>query len=382
MKDLQEIVRVFKQAQQENQKVAIATIVNTKGSVYRRPGARMIVTEAGQIAGAISGGCLESDVIEQAQSLLLAGGESKLLQYDSTTSDDLVLGMGSGCNGVVQVLIEPLKTIAAQSLQFIEQCWEHHLAGAIATVFRVEGDLDTRVGDRLLLDAEGKIVQGITDPQLASKLLQDTSQVLSTGKNQVKSYPLNGGSAEVLIEVIQPPVSLLVFGAGYDAIPVVTFAKQLGWQVTVIDHRPAYATCDRFPTADKIIVSRPGDLLGQISLTPQTVAVVMTHHYLYDQTLLQILLPSPVPYVGLLGPKHRSQQLLKDYQAEGLSFTKEQLHRLYAPVGLDIGAETPEEIALAIVAEIQSALNHYSGGNLRQRTGPIHGEDRTCLTLV
>lgn len=382
MKELQNILQAFEQAQAHHQRAAIATVVNTQGSVYRRPGARMFMTETGQMVGAISGGCLESDVWERAQALIASGGGSIQVRYDANANDDLVWGLGMGCNGAVDVLIESLEVPSATSqLEFIAECFQQQQAGAIATIFQVQGEIGVDIADRLFLKADGTVVEAIAHPQLQTRLLSDAYQVLATGRNQVMTYSLDNGCVEVLIEAIQPPVSLLVIGAGYDAIPVVEFAKQLGWQVTVIDHRSTYATRDRFPQADQVIAVYPVEISNTLSWSAQTVAVVMTHHYLQDKTWLKLLLPSPLRYLGVLGPKRRTQKLLEDLQLEGILLNGSH-HHLYNPVGLDIGAETPEEIALAIVAEIQAVLAERSGGHLRSRSGSIHSETHSCLTLV
>jgi len=342
----------------------------------------MLLTETGEMVGAISGGCLESDVFERAKPLLWQNSKPIVVQYDTTANDDLVWGMGMGCNGVVQVLVESLHTESARKqLEFIADCFQQKAAGAIATIFHIEGNVDTQIADRLLLKPDNTVVNYIADPQLATRLLQDTYRVLAEGKTQVISYQLDHGFVEALIEVIQPPVPLLLFGAGYDAIPVVQLAKQLGWHVTVIDHRPTYATRDRFPQADEIILCRPNELEAHLMLHSRTIAVVMTHHYQHDQTLLRSLLPSPIQYLGVLGPKQRTQQLLEDLHVEGFALTNVQRQRLYHPIGLDLGAETPEEIALAIVAEIQAVLTNHTGGMLRDRHAPIHdpNPERVCL---
>jgi xanthine/CO dehydrogenase XdhC/CoxF family maturation factor len=383
MKELQNILKAFEQNQDASQRSAIVTVVKTSGSVYRRPGARMMLTEAGQIVGAISGGCLESDVFERAKPLLLQAAKPIVVQYDTTASDDLIWGLGMGCNGSVQVLIESLNTDAKSQLEFIAGCFQQQEPGAIATIFHVEGTVHAQIGDRLFLKLDDvAVVNGIADRQLTTRLLQDTGRILTSGKTQVIAYTLDHGFVEVLIEVIQPPTPLLVFGAGYDAIPVVQLAKQLGWQVTVIDHRPTFATCDRFPQADEILVCNPNELHANLKLNSRMVAVVMTHHYLHDQTLLRSLLPSPIQYLGVLGPKQRTQQLLHDLRLEGFVPTDAQQQRFFHPVGLDVGAETPEEIALAIVAEIQAVLAQRSGNHLRSRQGSIHGEEKPCPVLV
>lgn len=382
MKELQNILAAFEKSQ-SSERSAIATIVKTIGSVYRRPGARMLLTEAGQIVGAISGGCLESDVFERAKPLL-QDSKPIVVQYDTTVSDDVIWGLGMGCNGSVQVLIESLNTASAKrQLEFIADCFQQNQPGAIATIFQVEGDVDVQIADRLFLKPDGTVAEGAANPQLATRLLPDTCGVLAEGKTQVISYVLDHGSVEVLIEAVHPPVPLLIFGAGYDAIPVMQLAKQLGWHVTVIDHRPTFATRDRFPQADEIIVCNPNELHVHLTLNSRMVAVVMTHHYLHDQTLLRTLLPSPIHYLGMLGPKRRTQQLLEDLSIQGLT-SDDQLQRLYYPIGLDLGAETPEEIALAIVAEIQAVFTERTGGMLKDRKAPIHhpNPELICLPLA
>lgn len=383
MKELQNILQAFEQIKAANQRAAIATVVKTSGSVYRRPGARMLITETGQSIGAISGGCLESDVFERAQPMMVQGGHPICVHYDTAASNDVIWGLGMGCNGAVEVLIESLDTASAQSsLELIAACFQQQQSGVIATVFRGEGELSPEMATRLFVWPDGTVLNNIAHQQLSSQLLQDTYQALAIGKNQVTVYHLEQGLAEVLIEVIHPPVPLHIFGAGYDAVPVVQLAKQLGWQVTVIDHRPAYATRDRFPQADQIIVCHAHELSATLPFNPHSVAIVMTHQYLQDQALLKTLLPAPIRYLGVLGPKQRTQQLLDDLQAEGFGWTETQLQRLHAPIGLDIGAETPEEIALAIVAEIQATLTGRPGNSLRSRAGAIHGPISPCLALV
>ncbi len=384
MREFQDIIKGFKQIANDGRCSALATVVKTKGSVYRRPGARMLLVEDGQTIGSISGGCLEGDVFERSQPLMFYSGKPVVVQYDTTSSDDIVWGLGLGCNGVVDVLIESLNDASARSqIEFIADCLHQGKPGAIATVFHVEGETRANIASRLLLKPDGTVVDGIEDRQLARSVLEDAHRALfgaqfSSGnatRSQVQSYTLSNGTAEVLIEVIQPLVPLLVFGAGHDAIPVVEFAKQLGWHVTVIDSRPGYTTRDRFGLADEIIRSEPENIQAHLTLNPRMVAVVMTHNYLRDRALLRTLLPSPLRYVGILGPKSRTQRLLQDLQADGFIPTAAQLHRLYSPIGLDIGADAPEAIALAIVAEIQAVLANRSGSALRERIGSIHSEE-------
>jgi xanthine/CO dehydrogenase XdhC/CoxF family maturation factor len=219
---------------------------------------------------------------------------------------------------------------------------------------------------------DGTVKSDIEDTALLAQIREDAQKALDNNRSTVKVYPLPLGKAEVFIEVIQPPVPLMIFGAGHDAVPLVRLAQELGWYVTVVDSRQADATRERFPSADEVILSRPESIGDRIGLDNRTVAVVMTHNYLHDLEILKTLLLSPVRYLGILGPKSRTGKLLQDLQEQGITPTENQLQHLYSPVGLDIGADTPEEIALSIVAEIQGVLANHSGGSLRNKLGPIH----------
>lgn len=318
----------------------------------------MLLVEDGQMISAISGGCLEGDVFERAQSLMFYGGEPMVVRYDTTSSEDIVFGFGLGCNGVVDVLIESLgDETAASQMSFIQDCLQSGQAGAIATIFKIAGVSDITLGSRLMLKSDGTVINGITNAVIAQTIETDARHVLKEKQTRVQSYTIPEGQVDVLIEIIQPLVPLLVFGAGYDAIPVVQLAKHLGWHVTVIDDRPGFLTSDRFPQADQILWREADDHDSyRHLLIPQTVAVVMTHRYLSDLAFLQTLIPSPVRYLGVLGPKRRMQKLWDDLAKNNIFATVAQKQRIYNPVGLDIAAETPQEIALSIVAEIKLYL--------------------------
>lgn len=222
MKELQNIIAAIEQIKHSNQRTAIATVVKTSGSVYRRAGARMLLTESGQTIGTISGGCLESDVFEQAQEVIFDKSEPILVQYDTTASDDIVWGLGLGCNGMVHVLIESLSdTSTSSQLEFITACFAQNQPGVIATIFQVRGETQIKVASRLFCKQDGTVINNIVDSAFAQKVQSEAQQVLQQGRSCVKSYLLANGVAEVLLEVIQPPVELLIFGAGHDAISVV-----------------------------------------------------------------------------------------------------------------------------------------------------------------
>ncbi len=390
MKEVLTIVEEFEKTTRDGKAAALATVVQASGSTYRHPGARMLMTQEGHSVGSISGGCLEADVFERAQEVMVSG-EPVVVTYDTTSDTDIVWGLGLGCNGLVRVLIERLAPQSQPAhLAFLAGCFRSRQMGVLATVFRVAGQVQENVGARLMLQLDGSITNQIENSALVSLLLADAGKVLCHKQSTVKSYQLATGEAEVFIEVIQPPVALILFGAGHDAVAVARLAKELGWQVTVVDNRQSNRTLERFSQADAIVLCRPERIQEHITMDNRTVAVVMTHNYLHDLELLKTLLPSPLCYLGVLGPKSRTERLLHDLLSEGMVPIEKQLRRLYGPCGLDIGADTSEEIALSIMAEIQSVLTNRFGGFLRDRKGPIHSqsedylrsEDFLCLPSV
>ncbi len=372
MKELQAIIDVWEELNRSGKTAALATIVAVRGSTYRQPGARLLMSGDGQMVGLLSGGCLEADLAERARDVLASGGPT-LVTYDMSAETDIVWGLGLGCNGTVQVLIERLPSASGlDPIAFVAACMRQKQVGVLATLFCANGQVNGRVGARLMVHPENPVTGNLGDPELASAILADAQEALRECRSAVKAYQLSRGYAEALIEVVQPPVSLVLFGAGPDAVPVVRLAKELGWHVTVVDHRPAHATLDRFPHADAVVLSPPEEVPESLRMDTRTVAVVMTHHYLHDLDLLKRLLPAPVRYLGVVGPKSRTDQLLEELRAQGIVPPGDQLTRLYGPAGLDIGPEAPEQIALAIVAEIQAVLAGRAGGSLRDRRGPIH----------
>jgi xanthine/CO dehydrogenase XdhC/CoxF family maturation factor len=372
MKELQDIVAAFEKVKTGGKTAALATLVKASGSTYRRPGARMLMTSDGQMVGSLSGGCLEGDVFEQAQAVMTSG-KPIVVQYDTMSDEDIIWGLGLGCNGIVQILIERLEQESPfNPVTFLSECLHHRQVGVLATVFHVEGEVKAQVGTRLMLHPDGTVKSNIEDADLVAQIHDDAWKGLNDNRSTVKAYPLLAGKAEVFVELIQPPVPLMIFGAGHDAVPLLRLAQELGWYVTLVDNRQADGTRERFPSADKVILCRPEGISEAVVLDNRTIAVVMTHNYLHDLELLKTLLPSPVGYLGILGPKSRTEKLFQDLQEQGITPTETQLQRLYSPVGLDIGADTPEEIALSIVAEIQAVLANHSGGSLRNKLGPIH----------
>ena len=312
----------------------LATLVSVEGSSYRRPGARLLLTSDGRRIGSISGGCLEEDLLARARRVAETG-RAELVTYDTTAENDVVWGVGLGCHGVVKVLLERLSAAPP---------WPPVLAANFLA------HQPTQL----------HVVWQAPDPHLIGTALPPDRLSLPE-------------SVVVFHDTILPPNRLVIFGAGDDVRPLIRLAKELGWHVTVGDPRSAFATAARFPAADALIVAPAAELVARINPPPDALAVVMTHHYVHDVPILRDLFSRNLPYVGLLGPKKRARQIITDLHASGVSPTELQLARFHAPVGLDLGAETPEEVALSIVAEMRAKLAARDGRPLRERTRPIHG---------
>ena len=316
----------------------LATLATAEGSSYRRPGARLLVTANGGRIGSISGGSLEEDVIARAVQVL-ATGRAETVVYDTTSENDLVWGVGLGCHGVVRVVIEKLPPRPAWVVTLAENFASRH-STSLAITYQADnaGQLGTRLASE---PAEG-----------------------GDGSSAAKGA--------VFLNAIPPPTALVIFGAGDDAQPLARLAHELGWHVAIADPRAGFATASRFPTADALVVAPANELVDRVALDAGTLAVVMTHHYVHDVPLLGALLPRPLAFLGLLGPKKRADKILADLAGAGVAVTLEQRTRLHAPVGLDLGADSPEQVALAIVAEMQATLSGRDAQPLRQRTRPIH----------
>lgn len=367
MKELQDIVNAFDNAAKAGKQTALATVVLVEGSSYRRAGARMLVTEDGQLTGAISGGCLEGDALRKAR-LAMAQSKPMLVTYDTTDDDDAKFGVGLGCNGIIHILIEP---IFPENENSPINLFKHFLSKrepvVLITMFSLDNRQAAQPGTSLLMTADKLTKGSIPDDEIRDLLLADARDVLKNGNSVTKTY-VYGNGYTCFIELLQPAVSLIIFGAGNDAIPMVQFASVLGWQVTLVDGRANYAVPERFPLAKKIIIAKPEQALSQLIFDGRTVMVLMTHNYNYDMAMLRRLLPLQLSYVASLGPKKRLQRMLDELQDEGMDLTNEQLNSIYGPAGIDIGSENSDEIALSIIAEIQAVLNKRIVSSLRDKT--------------
>ncbi len=361
MKELIEICAALKNL--KGQPCALATVIQVEGSAYRRPGARMLMTPEGQSWGMVSGGCLEHDILEHGRRALQSG-RSWVIRYDSTSEDDIVFGTGLGCNGVIDVFIEPITEQFPECfISAVESCQKARRAGALGT--GIHGHGNSASGQHAFL-ADGDWTGNETLlPLLEAYPSRSENTALLSGE-------IRGTSARIFVQPLLPPIQLVVFGGWQDVIPLIRFAREIGFQVVVVDARQRQSSLRFFREADAVLLCSPREALARIQFDERTVAVLMNHNFERDQEALSALTKIYTPFLGMLGPKRRQQRIIEYVRASGVLISDEFARHIHGPVGLDIGAENPEEIALSIMAEILAVLNERNAKPVRDRSVPLH----------
>ncbi len=345
------LLPLYERERSAGRALVLGIVLETAGSTYRKPGALMLIASDGNYAGLLSGGCLEGDLREHANTVRETG-VPRVVSYDLRGPDDLLWGLGVGCEGAMNILL--IRVAAANDWQPIAHFFESlraHRATAVGIV--VEAGRSARTGGDIILPR----MLGASPPQppldsIELALLEHAMRSKAAWIDATEPGTKIFGLALAL------PPRVLLLGAGPDTLPVVDFASRLGWKVTLVDHRPAYAQAARFPTAERVILARPEELGSSVDTRGFNAAVVMSHHLASDLAYLIGLSKSEVPYVGLLGPAIRREKLLSDMGPDAQALRP----RLRAPVGLAIGGRAPESIALAIIAEIHAFIHGSEGG--------------------
>lgn len=369
LSETQEVLTAISSLEEGAQRMALATIVSVRGSTYRRPGARFLVGENGVTVGNLSGGCLEGEVEELAKDVMVTG-RPRLALYDLTADDEVVWGWGLGCNGAIEVFVEPGDK-AAEVAGALRGAIEEQRRVAVATV--LDSSLPgVQPGARMLLHANGAREGGIGARDADEALAAALSEALSSTGTGVRTIPTTSGDLRAFVEVLEPPLRLLVCGAGHDAIPLVRLGSSLGWSVVVVDDREAFLTHDRFPDAAGFVLTEPARAAGAAGTDGRSYVVVMSHNYLRDRDYLRSFIATDVAYIGMLGPRARLQRLLEDLARDGIEPLDHDVAKIHGPAGLDVGGEGPEEIAAAIVSEILAVSRKRGAGFLKDRRGPIH----------
>ena len=362
------LLPLFERERAAGNALAVGLLVHTAGSTYRKPGALMLIAANGDYAGLISGGCLEGDLREHAQSVIRPG-EPQLVTYDMRGADDLIWGLGLGCEGAMRILLFRVgPELEWHPLAHLTRALASHTPTAVGIVVE-STEPDLPVGTFTLpREAPSSLLRN-SIRQSGQRLLDalPVQTALETAARSGRAGWVEGTAAawKLFAFPLSLPPKLLLLGAGPDAAPVVDLAARQSWKVTVVDHRPAYAQADHFPFAERVILSRPDELLSAAELSRFSAAVVMSHHLPSDLAYLRSLSATSIPYVGLLGPAVRRERLLSDLGPQADSLRP----RLHAPVGLALGGRTPESIALAIVAEIH-AFVHLGETAIRRTEAP------------
>ena len=372
MSEITDVLTAIGSLSASGQRMALATIVAVRGSTYRRPGARLLVPEEGAPIGNISGGCLEGDVADMAR-LVMEEGRARLAGWDLTADDDAVWGLGLGCNGAIEVFIEPADR-AAEAARALRTALEEERPISLVTVIESTEPEAIAPGARLIVMPDGAVEGSLGRSDVDAEAIAAARELLTTERSEIRTL---AEGIRAFVEILDPPLRLVICGAGHDAVPLVRAASLLGWNVTVVDDRPAFLNRERFPEAHGFApVDDPSEVAEAVTVDARTFVVVMTHNFLRDKAYLRGLLTTDARYVAMLGPAARTQRLLMELEEEGTPITDEGRSRIHGPAGLDLGAEGPEEIAQAIIGEIVAVRRGRDGGFLKERPTPIHDRPR------
>jgi len=353
-------------------RAVLATVVAVEGSAYRRPGAKIVITEDGGGVGSITAGCLE-DAVRSLAREVFEDDTPRVERFDLTGTDE-EWGLGLGCNGVIDVLFEPLD----ESYRPVVDAYQRGEDVSVVTVLD-SGTTGISRGERALAfrtrdSGDGELVFEASDwPDWvrqeasgpAAKLLDDETserRTLERGEHRV----------DVFIDSVTAPPELIIFGSGHDVSPLVSLAKQVDFRVTVVTFRGAAASEDRFPAANRVLSMSPAEVRDELEFDSDTYAVVMSHNFIDDRIALEEVVATGTEYVGLMGPRKRFEEMRTEIEAEGRTLDDGDLDRIYSPAGLDLGGSTPVQIAHSIVAEVSAVHNERDPKHLRERDGPIH----------
>jgi len=369
--EIGDVLQAIESLSAKGERMALATIVAVRGSTYRRPGARLLVPEDGAPIGNISGGCLEGDVTDMAR-VVMEEGRARLAGWDLTADDDEVWGLGLGCNGAIEVFIEPADR-AAEVAGALRMALEEERPISVVTVLESGRD-DVATGSRIVVKPDGSSEGSLGEPLVDGAAVEAAREQLAAQTSEIRTLP---GDVRAFVEVLDPPLRLLICGAGHDAAPLVRTAADLGWSPVVVDDREGFLTRERYPEAAGFVhVEEPENAAKVAANDERTFVVVMTHNFLRDKAYVRSFLAAPVAYIGMLGPAARSQRILMELAEEGVDITEADRARMHGPAGLDLGSEGPEEIAGSIVSEIVAVRRGRAGGFLKERPGPIHDRPR------
>ncbi len=358
----------------------VATVVRVRGASYRKAGARMLLTHFRWISGSLSGGCLEDDLATKGWAMT-RNGEPVVVEYDPRSpaglNEDVRAAFGLGCGVIVDVMLERAGVPGRiDPLEFAERCLRTQRRGAVVTVIRSEAP-GIRPGMRVAVldrqDAEGDVF----DAALRAGMIADARAAIATGESANRTYRSELGNVDVFVEALLPPPRVFIFGTSHDAVPLVALIKTLGWDVSICTDELREVVRQRFTNVDEILVGSPTDLAARVGECDRAIGIVMSHSYDTDRANLGMLAATHCRYIGVLGPRARTQRMLTEL---GVGLQGDS--RIHAPVGLDIGADTPQEVALAIVAEVQSVLTSATGDHIRTRVTRVSEQPLSLMPRI
>lgn len=365
MKEIKSILQLYNSFKSSNEKCAIAQVVRVEESSYRREGARMLVFESGVFEGGISGGCLEGDALQRSQIAILKQQPS-IVTYD--TSKENEIGVGLGCNGVIDVLISPISENSS-TLEMLQKCVSDRGEHVIATVTALNSDIDAiPLGRPFYYDQDSASLEDCQHDGLRNFFQDKINDVLENKKSNTYHFEEEGVKASVFIELIPPQFHLAIYGDNYDVYPMLEMAKLMDWDVSLVGNVQKLKK-EKLQSVKNIYLK---DDEARPEIDHRTAVILMAHDYKTDYANLQHLIKSPAPYIASLGPRKRFDKMIGEFKSKGIEFSEEEKQRIFAPCGLEIGANTPEEIAMSLFSEILGVFSGNVGGMLRNKVGPIH----------
>ncbi|WP_026915773.1 XdhC family protein [Christiangramia portivictoriae] len=369
MREIDAIVATYQKLKSDQVSCVLATVVHVQGSSYRRAGARMLVDEFGNLTGAISGGCLEGDALRKALHALHQR-KNKLVTYDTSDENDAIIGAQLGCNGIIKVLFEAIDfKNERNACELLQIAIDNEEKASIVVKFDLN-EQNFQAGTIALIYSEDAMH---TSAEISEKVLSKAEEVIQNKQSDLIQLDNSNYSPIQFMQFYEPPVRLVLIGAGNDAMVLANQAELLGWKIIIADGRPSHANTQRFTSGCHVIVTRPEEALQHVKIDERTCFALMSHNYHYDLAVLKLLLTiKEVPYIGILGPLKKWQRMREDLENEGIRISKEDEDRIHAPIGLELGAETPAEIGLSILAEIQAVLTASSANFLKHKNSPIH----------
>lgn len=371
MKEIKSILKAYDQLDHATTRAALATVVRVEGSSYRRTGARMLVMDNGVWVGGISGGCLEGDALKRAR-LAIAKSSSSLITYDTTEDDAHQIGVGLGCNGIIDVLLAPIEPQEPNNpVEVLKKVVaDGRKTNVLLTITLLDGQLNGLEAGHMIRYQSHKSLRNLGDDTLIDGLEEAVQKVIQRSKSAGLAFTLRDGrEIEVFAEFLPPELHVVLMGHQYDVFPLVKVIREAGWRTTIVANPQKL---HREVTSLVHQVVAPEDFRAEELIDAYTAVILMSHDYKTDKRNLPMLLPTETAYIGMLGPRVRSEKIFRELSEEGSPVSDSDIKRIFAPVGLDIGAITPEEIALSIVAEIRAVFSNREGRFLRERESTIH----------